>query len=158
MSFFPFALWIDRHKPCDACMDSLLVNLIGSFHLMANKVIMHDRETSLHYTGDFYYWINKVITCFVVLSHSISTCLCNPVTRNSPWWVNIFFIRVLFGLVSIISISLPMSSHVILPQLKWSSATFMLTCGLLPMIKIVHGYQPIARSTKLKECMMISME
>ncbi len=71
---FPFALWIDRHKPCDACMDSVLVNLMGSFHLMANK------ET-----------INKVNTCFVILSHSISTLLCNPVTRNSHWWVNIFF-------------------------------------------------------------------
>ncbi len=36
-------------------------------------------------------------TCFVILSHSISTCLCNPVTRNSSWWFNIFFIRV-YGL------------------------------------------------------------
>ncbi len=71
-------------------MDSVLVNLMGLFHLMTNKVIMQDRENTLHYAGDFCYWINKVNTCFVILSHSISTCLCNPMTRNSPWWFNFF--------------------------------------------------------------------
>ncbi len=58
---------------------------------MANKVVMHDKENSLHYTGDLCYWINKVNTCFVILSHSICTCLCNAVTRKPPWWINIFF-------------------------------------------------------------------
>ena len=72
-------------------MDSVLVNSMGSFHLMANKVIMHDKETSLHYTEDFCYWMNKAYECFVILSHAISTCLWNPVTRNSPCWDNIFY-------------------------------------------------------------------
>ncbi len=40
MSLFPFALWIDRDKPCNVC-------LIGLFHLIDNKVIMHDKENSL---------------------------------------------------------------------------------------------------------------
>ncbi len=31
-----------------------------------------------------------------ILSHSISICLCDPVTRNSPWWF-IFFIRVWYS-------------------------------------------------------------
>ncbi len=43
MSFFPFASCIDRGKPYDVCMDSVLVNLMGSFHLMVNRVIMHAR-------------------------------------------------------------------------------------------------------------------
>ncbi len=45
--------------------------------------------------------MNHLNTCLVILSHLIRSCLCNPVIRNSPWWVNMFFIRV-HGLVHFI--------------------------------------------------------
>ncbi len=47
MSFFPFALWIDKGKPFYACMGSLLVSLWRQFHLMNNKVISMTWKTFL---------------------------------------------------------------------------------------------------------------
>ncbi len=48
--------------------------------------------------------IKKVNTCFVVPSHSKSFCPCNPVTRNSPWWANIFYQSVV-SMVSLLSLN-----------------------------------------------------
>ena len=66
---FSSALWIYGDKPCLACMDSVLANLMESFHRGREKIPVLQ---------------SSVIYC----TYSLSTCLCNLVTRNSPLWFN----------------------------------------------------------------------
>ncbi len=93
MSFFPFALWIDKGKPFYACMGSLLVGLYRQFHLMNNKVTKHDLENIPCHRGESYCQLNQSSTCFAVLIHSTSTLLCSTVSMELPGWFNFFFIQ-----------------------------------------------------------------
>ena len=98
MSIFPFALLIDRDNTCSDCMDCVLVNHpIGCqtrLLCMTSKTPCIIQGTSV---------IDKVNTCFVILSHSISSCFCSPVNGNSPWWGNIFYqsmVKVIYLILS----------------------------------------------------------
>ncbi len=67
-AFFPFSLWINMGKSFHACM----------------------REFKATLYIPFYCQLNQFSSCFAFLVHSTSTFLCNPMSKESPDWFNIF--------------------------------------------------------------------
>ena len=63
-----------------------MLSLVGVSLLQYSQPALYSRTAGLE---EHYCTQSKR---FRRLSHSIRTCLCNPVTRNSTLWVNIFFL------------------------------------------------------------------
>ncbi len=71
MAEFYACMFSGGHR-CNFCTAYVQPNWGGTYSVLGSGHCL-----AWLYTGDFCYWINKV-----------NTCLCNPVTRNSPWWFN----------------------------------------------------------------------